>query len=118
MHQCIGVQVADLGIKKDRLSTTDTGQKTNGRWGIRTHDPLIKSQLLENTNDCQSKDLAQAKTGAYKPAYKQNSKTGQNEAFEIPSDLAEIVSVWSSLPEHIKQAIKSLTQTHMKEPKL
>ncbi len=37
---------ANLEIKKDRLSTSDTGQKTNGRWGNRTHDPLIKSQLL------------------------------------------------------------------------
>ena len=40
------LQMADLNTKKDRLSTSDTGQKTNGRWGIRTHDPLIKSQLL------------------------------------------------------------------------
>ena len=40
------LRTAELDIKKDRLSTSDTGQKTNGRWGNRTHDPLIKSQLL------------------------------------------------------------------------
>ena len=39
-------EIRQLGKKKDRVSTPDTGQKTNGRWGIRTHDPLIKSQLL------------------------------------------------------------------------
>jgi len=27
-------------------------------------------------------------------------------------DLAEIVAVWPELPEHIKQAIKVLVQTH------
>jgi len=37
--------MADLQIKKDRLSTSDTGQKTNGRYRARTCDPLIKSQL-------------------------------------------------------------------------
>ena len=40
------LQIAQLGKKNDRMSSTDTGQKTIGRWGIRTHDPLIKSQLL------------------------------------------------------------------------
>ena len=40
------LQMADLQTKKDRPSTSDTGQKTNGRYRTRTCDPLIKSQLL------------------------------------------------------------------------
>ena len=31
------------------------------------------------------------------------------------TDLAEIVSVWPDLPEHIKAAIKTLVQTHKTE---
>jgi hypothetical protein len=33
----------------------------------------------------------------------------------LPSALAEIVTVWPELPEHIKAAIKALVQTHNKE---
>jgi hypothetical protein len=40
------LQFAELETKKDRLSTHDAGQKTNGRYRTRTCDPLIKSQLL------------------------------------------------------------------------
>jgi len=31
---------------------------------------------------------------------------------ELPSDLAEIVAVWPSLPEYIKAAIKALLKAH------
>ncbi len=40
------LQMTDLGTKKDPMSPTDKGQKENGRYRIRTCDPLIKSQLL------------------------------------------------------------------------
>ena len=40
------LQMGDLGTKTDRLSSSDKGQKSNGRYRIRTCDPLIKSQLL------------------------------------------------------------------------
>ena len=73
--------------------------------------------MLENSNGCKSKDLQQAENGAYKPAYKENPKTGQNEPVELPSDLAEIVAVWPELPEHIKAAIKALVATHNTYPK-
>ena len=73
--------------------------------------------MQQNDNDCKNKDLQQGQSIAYKPAYKQNPKTEQNESVEIPSDLAEIVAVWPELPEHIKAAIKALIQTHSTEAK-
>ena len=90
---------------------------SNGRWGIRTRDPLIKSQLHKNTKSSKSKDLQQAESVAYKPAYKDNPKTAENQAQKLSTELLSIVKVWPSLPEHIKQAIKTLTQTHIKEQK-
>jgi hypothetical protein len=78
----------------------------------------IISRLRQDYNSCKNdnhkgnKDLQQTEAGAYKPAYKQNPKTGQNEPVELSSDLAEIVAVWPELPEHIKAAVKALVQTH------
>jgi hypothetical protein len=44
-------------------------------------------------------------------------KQGENQAADLPPDLAEIVAVWPELPEHIKAAIKALIQTHKSEKK-
>jgi hypothetical protein len=41
-------------------------------------------------------------------------KQGENGLQNLPPDLAKIVAVWPELPEHIKQAIKALVQTHKK----
>lgn len=67
--------------------------------------------MNENDSCRESKDLEQPQTTAYKPAYKQNPKIGKNEPVELPSDLAEIVTVWPELPEHIKQTIKTIIET-------
>ena len=40
------LKVAGLGARKEPMSSINKGSDTIGRWGIRTHDPLIKSQLL------------------------------------------------------------------------
>ena len=47
-----------------------TPAKKDGRWGNRTHDPLIKSQGCKNPNGSNSKDLEQGGNTAYTPAYK------------------------------------------------
>ncbi len=43
---CKPLELSNLGNKKGRLSSSDTGQNSNGRYRARTCDPLIKSQLL------------------------------------------------------------------------
>ena len=90
------------------MSSTDTGPNATGRWGIRTHDPLIKSPQNDNDKHNQDKNLQQNQKGAYKPAYKPSQMAAENTATPLPSELAEIASVWSGLPEHIRQTIKTL----------
>ena len=69
------------------------------------------SPLGQEDKTQQSKDLKQGGNEAYTPAYKQGPKTPQKVQNSLPPDLAEIVSVWPDLPEHIKAAIKALVQT-------
>jgi hypothetical protein len=85
--------------------------------GIRTSDLRIRNPLSENDKPIDNKELPQADSGAYKPAYKDNPKMTQNQPQNQPDDLAEIVSVWPKLPEYIKLAIKALVQTHIKGDK-
>jgi len=46
-----------------------------------------------------------------------SKKQWQIDVKNLPPDLAEIVTVWSELPVHIKAAIKALIQTHKPEKK-
>ena len=67
--------------------------------------------MFENDNPKNDKDLQQAESIAYKPAYKQNQKPNENQPQNLSDDLAEIILVWPELPEHIKLAINALIQT-------
>jgi len=71
--------------------------------------------LTENDKALNNKDLQQQRSDTYKPAYKENPKIGQNQVISISEDLAEVVTIWQYLPEHIKAAIKALGQTKSKE---
>jgi hypothetical protein len=73
--------------------------------------------LTENDKLTDNKDLPQAVTSAYKPAYKNNPKTDENRAQNLPDDLAEIVTAWPNLPDAIKAAVKALIQTYNTETK-
>ena len=69
--------------------------------------------MSENDKPTDNKDLPQAESGAYKPAYKENPKTGQNQGETPPDDLAKVVAVWPELPEHIKAAVKALVSSYL-----
>jgi len=104
-----------LGNEGKKLSIVGSGEGKNGRCGIRTHDPLIKSQQTQNCNCRSNNDLHKPEKRAYKPAYKENPKTAQNQVKD--PDLAMVVERWPNLPEHIKAAIKALIQTNNTEKK-
>ena len=99
------------------FSSTPKNRVFNTPGRIRTCDLRIRNPLRENDNSSDNKDLQSAAITAYKPAYKENAKTGQNDPVELPSDLTEIVRLWPELPEHIKAAIKALIQTYKAETK-
>jgi hypothetical protein len=88
-----------------------------GRYRNRTYDPLIKSQRIQNDKSNQNKDLTKAQNCTYKPAYKNNPETVENQAKNLPADLAEVIAVWPGLPVHIKAAIKALIETSKSETK-
>jgi hypothetical protein len=78
----------------------------------RIHDLRIRNPLSKNNKPIDNKDLPQVNTGDYKPAYKNNPETAENQAQNLPDDLAEIIAIWPELPEHIKEAIEALVQTY------
>ena len=53
--------------------------------------------MPQNDNCNNDKDLQQAETGAYKPAYKENPKTAENQPENLPDDSAEIVGLCPSI---------------------
>ena len=65
------------------------------------------------------KDISNGKTKTCETSKEQltpqltpkSQKQPKIDTSELPKDLAEIVAVWSELPEHIKQAIIALIQT-------
>jgi len=89
--------------------------------GARTLNLRIDSPMVQNDKSCHSKELQQAGKGAYKPAYKNISEIAENKTQidirKLPTELADIVTVWHKLPEHIKAAVKALIQTHITEKK-
>ena len=110
-----GLGMSGLGKSFGGMKLLSKRGNLNGRCGNRTHDPLIKSQQTQNRNTHTDKDLQKNEKSAYKPAYKDNPKTAQNQVKD--PDLAMVVERWPDLPEHIKAAIKALIQTNSTEKK-
>jgi hypothetical protein len=66
---------------------------------IRTCGLRFRNRSEENREALQGKDLQPAADAAYRPAYR-----------EIPDDLAHVVAVWHTLPEHVRQTISTLVK--------
>ena len=81
--------------------------KANGR--IRTDNPWFTKPELKTAKDITDKQLT---------SQEQNDlSTCLDKTLQKHSELQQIIKVWPDLPEHIKQAIKTLIQTHIKEQK-
>ena len=71
-NEQLGSECPPLTTKKRR------GRDSNPRYG-RSPIRRFSKPLPENNKTSQTKDLEQGQTGDYKPAYKENPKTGQND---------------------------------------
>ena len=80
--------------------------------GLRPAVRCTKNKSAEKTKTCKT-----AETQLTPQLTPKSQKQGQIDTSELPPDLAEIVTVWPELPEHIKAAIKALVQTHKAEKK-
>ena len=61
-----------------------------------------------NCKATQQQDLEAGEKSSYTPAYKQEPKMSQIDTPGLPSDLAEIIAAWPTLPGHVRAAITTL----------
>jgi len=72
----------------------------------------------ENTQGQENKELTNTGKDSLQTSLQTNPENALKSGQDLPPELAEIVEAWPALPEHIKQAIKSLIHTQFKEPKV
>ncbi len=75
----------------------------------------MKSHLFENPKGKFGKNLQQAESAAYKPAYEESSRDGPCQISDLPCDLAGVITIWPRLPEHIRIAIRTLVKDYRQE---
>jgi len=96
-RKCKPLEIADLGNKKGRLSSSDTGLESNERCRARTCDPLIKSQLPKTRNYFVNKEVTSATPSGLSQIL---SKT----TCEYP-ELVDLIKKWAGLSEELRGAV-------------
>ena len=78
---------------------------------------LSNNDLDVNQKDKLTKNCQNQPQNCSKGSIQSSQNPVENQAFNLPDDLAAIIEVWPSLPEHIKIAIRALTQAYKTEKK-
>ena len=73
----------------------------------------LGNRCSKNTNPDKTNTCETSKEQLTPQLTPKTQKQGKQALSELPQDIAEIVTVWSELPEHIKAAIKALVQTNI-----
>ena len=88
-----------------------------GGIGLEPTTSCVSSNKTPPSKHTQIKTLCDDGDSACTDTCTENAETRENQIYDLPSDLADIIAVWSNLPDYIKNAIKALIQTHAKETK-
>jgi len=89
----------------------------NGAGGIRTPDTFRYNGFQDRCSKNSSAEITNTSENAKRQLTPQltpkSQKQSRIDTENLPNDLAEIVTVWPELPEHIKAAIKALIRTRI-----
>ncbi len=86
-----------------------------GRGGFEPPTHGFQDRRTKNTSQDRIKTCESAKTQLTPQLTPNYQKTVEIDTKKLSLDLAEIVTIWPELPEHIKAAIKALVQTYSGE---
>ena len=75
---------------------------------------VFNERRTKSVSSAKIKTCETSKTPLTPQLTPKSQKQGGIDTQNLPPGLAEIVSVWQELPEHIKAAIKALIQTQKK----
>ena len=73
------------------------------------------SPQVKNAKPLDKQELTNTDNNRLQTSLQTKPEKAPNPANNLPPELLSIVKVWPDLPEPIKQAIKALIQTHIKE---
>ena len=77
----------------------------------RSFEQELANRCTKNTSIEKTKTCEITETPLTPQLTPKSQKQGEIDTSELPSDLTEIITVWSELPEHIKAAIKALVES-------